>query len=55
MITDINGKQIKTVYLLERGDTSFNLEAWNLPSGIYMATLVADGQSAGSIKMVLQQ
>jgi outer membrane protein OmpA-like peptidoglycan-associated protein len=55
IITDISGKQIKTVYLLERGDASFNLEAWNLPGGVYMAALEADGQNAGSIKMILQQ
>jgi outer membrane protein OmpA-like peptidoglycan-associated protein len=54
IITDISGKQIKTVYLLERGDASFNFEAWNLPAGIYLATLLADGQNAGSIKMIQQ-
>lgn len=55
LISDISGKQIKTVYLIERGNASVSLDAFNLPGGIYLSTLVADGKTEGSIKMILQQ
>ncbi len=54
LITDISGKQIKTIYLLEKGNASVSLEAYNLSAGIYMATLLVDGEGAGAIKMILQ-
>src|SRR5262249_19949070 len=54
-IIDINGKLIKAVYLVERGNASFTFEAGNLPAGIYMATLLSDGKADGTIKMILQQ
>jgi len=55
LISDISGKQIKTIYLIERGNTSFSLDAYGLPAGVYLASLVADGKTEGSIKMILQQ
>ncbi|MBC7862715.1 MAG: choice-of-anchor L domain-containing protein [Bacteroidia bacterium] len=53
MITDLNGSTLKTIYLLERGKTSTFFEGTNLVSGTYVATLICDGKSAGSIKLVV--
>lgn len=54
IITDISGKQIKDIFMLERGNTSVIFDSAGLPQGIYLATLFCDGISAGSLKMVLQ-
>lgn len=52
LITDITGKTVKTIYLLERGKTSVVFDAGNLSEGIYVATLVTDGAVNGSIKLL---
>ena len=54
IISDITGKQIKTVYVLEKGNVSLSMEAYNLTSGIYIASLITDGADGGSIKMILE-
>ncbi len=54
IICDINGRQIKNIYLLERGYTSAYFDAQYFSKGIYTATLFADGQPINSLKMVLQ-
>ena len=51
-IMDLTGKIVKTIYLVERGKTSVIFDAGNLAEGIYVASLVADGASAGSIKLI---
>jgi outer membrane protein OmpA-like peptidoglycan-associated protein len=53
-ISDISGKQLKTIYILERGNSSVSWDAIGLPAGIYLATLVVDGKGAGAIKMIAQ-
>jgi outer membrane protein OmpA-like peptidoglycan-associated protein len=55
LITDLQGKQVKEIYILERGNASVGFEAQNLSNGIYLATLICDGASAGSIKMILEK
>lgn len=55
LITDLSGKTIKTIYLLERGKTGTTFNGNNLASGVYNAILLVDGEISGSIKMVLQQ
>jgi flagellar motor protein MotB len=52
LITDLAGKTIKTIYLMERGKTSVIFDAGNLAEGIYSATLFTDGTNAGAIKLV---
>lgn len=52
LITDINGKTIKQIYLVERGTTSAIFDATNFASGIYNAVLFTDGAAVGAIKMI---
>ncbi len=52
IITDLTGKTIKTIYLLERGKTSVVFDAGNLSEGIYVASLFTDGIATGSIKLI---
>jgi outer membrane protein OmpA-like peptidoglycan-associated protein len=54
-VTDITGKNIKVIYLLERGKTSAIFDSRGLAEGVYNATLLTDGQPAGTIKMVVQK
>lgn len=52
LITDMTGKTIKQIYLVERGNTSALFEAGNLAEGIYNVTLFTDGSVSGSLKIV---
>lgn len=52
LITDLTGKTVKTIYLLERGKTSVVFDAGNLAEGIYVASLFTDGTTSGSIKLI---
>ncbi len=51
-ITDLTGKTIKTIYMMERGKTSVVFDAGNLSEGVYVASLFTDGSAAGSIKLI---
>lgn len=53
-IMDINGKHVKTIHLLERGNTSVNFDGQSLAKGIYMATLNTDGAKQNTLKIILQ-
>lgn len=55
LITDMSGKTLKIIYLLEKGRTSATFDAQYLASGIYNATLLIDGQPSESIKMLVQK
>ncbi|MBA3663441.1 MAG: choice-of-anchor L domain-containing protein [Bacteroidetes bacterium] len=55
IISDLQGKQVKEIFVLERGNASVGFDAANLSSGIYLATLVCDGQACGAIKMILEK
>lgn len=52
LVTDITGKTIKQIYLVERGTTSALFDAGNLAVGIYNVVLFTDGQVSGSLKVV---
>ncbi len=53
-IMDVNGKQVKTIHLLERGNTNVNFDGQSLAKGIYMATLNTDGAKQNTLKIILQ-
>ncbi|MDP2385618.1 MAG: choice-of-anchor L domain-containing protein [Bacteroidota bacterium] len=53
VISDMEGKILKTIYLLERGKTSTYLDGQNLTNGTYIATLVIDNKVSGSIKLLV--
>jgi outer membrane protein OmpA-like peptidoglycan-associated protein len=55
IISDLQGKQVKEIFILERGNASVNFDAQNISNGIYLASLVCDGQSCGAIKMILEK
>lgn len=55
IISDLQGKQVKEIFILERGNTSVSFEANSLTNGIYLASLVCDGQPCGAIKMILEK
>lgn len=52
LITDMTGKMIKQIYLVERGTTSALFDTGNLAEGIYNVTLFTDGQISGNLKMI---
>jgi hypothetical protein len=54
LVSDIAGKQVKTIHLMERGTTTVNFDGQDLTKGIYTATLFTDGQQANTLKIVLQ-
>lgn len=53
VISDLTGAKIKTIHLLERGKTSAQFDGSLLVSGTYFATLVVDGQTNGTVKMIV--
>lgn len=53
-ISDITGKLVKTIHLLERGNTSVNFDGQALTKGIYTASLVTDGEQKNTLKIILQ-
>lgn len=55
IITDLSGKQIKTIYMLERGNTNVNFNSQNLTNGIYIVNLICDGASCGAIKIIVEK
>ena len=53
-ITDMKGNAIKTIHVLERGNTSLNLNLQEEAKGIYIATLFTDGVPQNTLKLTLQ-
>jgi len=53
-IMDINGKHVKTIHLLERGNTYVNFDGQSMAKGIYTATLHTDGAKQNTLKIILQ-
>jgi hypothetical protein len=53
-IQDLNGKLVKTIHLLERGNTTVNFDALSLSKGLYTATLITDNVTSNTLKMLLQ-
>ncbi len=54
-IHTMNGLQVRELALEGRGIGQVNIEAGEFKAGIYLYTLVIDGQSIGSKKMILTQ
>ena len=52
-ITDLNGKQVKLVSLSTKGESNITLKANQLQAGMYIYTLVADGNIVDSKRMVI--
>lgn len=52
LVTDLTGKIIKQIYLVERGITAALFDAGNLAEGIYNVTLFTDGATTGNLKII---
>ena len=52
-IYDMNGKQIDTYPITERGATSITIEGRSLEAGMYLYALIADGQVIDTKRMIL--
>lgn len=55
VIFDMNGKQLRTVVVRERGAGSVKLAARELSSGMYLYTLLADGQEVDTRRMIITE
>ena len=52
-IYDMNGKQINEMNISERGKVSLTIEGYSLEAGIYLYSLIADGQVIDTKRMIL--
>lgn len=52
-IYDLNGKQIAEYPVTERGDTSIVIEGRSLDAGMYLYSLIADGNVIDTKRMIL--
>lgn len=50
---DMNGRQIDSRMIVERGATEVTIEGGSLDAGIYMYSLIADGQVIDTKRMIL--
>jgi len=55
VFTDITGKEIKTMKIQENGVGSLDVSIKEMPIGIYSYSLIVDGQSIATKKMVLSR
>jgi flagellar motor protein MotB len=53
-ITDIKGNTLKTIHILERGNTTINLNLQEEAIGTFIATLITDGVPQNTLKLSLQ-
>jgi hypothetical protein len=53
IIYDMNGTQIKSIVLTQRGKASINLQNNELNPGMYLYTLIADGNEIDTKRMIL--
>jgi outer membrane protein OmpA-like peptidoglycan-associated protein len=53
-ITDMKGNAVKTIHILERGNTSINLNLQEEANGIFIATLITDGVTQNTLRLNLQ-
>lgn len=54
-IYDLQGKPVKSQLVTQRGSTSVRFQAGSLSAGMYLYTLVADGQATSSKRMILTE
>ena len=52
-IYDLQGKQVKKIAVTERGESSVTIHGSELQAGMYIYTLIADGQEIDSKRMIL--
>jgi hypothetical protein len=52
-IYNMQGSQVKSFNLNERGNTSITIEGSSLDAGMYLYTLIADGREVDTKKMIL--
>ena len=52
-IYDMNGKQIQQIVLTERGNSSVTINGGELTAGMYLYSLIADGQVIDTKRMIL--
>ena len=52
-LNDMNGRQIDSRMIVERGATEVTIEGGSLDAGIYMYSLIADGQVIDTKRMIL--
>lgn len=53
MICDMNGKQIKTIQLVNTGESNITIESNELQSGMFMYTMIVDDQIIDTKQMIL--
>lgn len=53
IVYDMSGKKVKQIEVLGRGDTSVNMTAEGLTSGMYLYSLIADGKVVSTKRMIL--
>jgi len=54
-IYDLQGKQIKSYNVKERGESFIMINGYELDPGIYLYTLIADGKEIGTKRMILTE
>ena len=52
-VYDMQGQQIRRIPLKERGEASVKIAGSELTAGMYIYTLIADGQEVASKRMIL--
>jgi hypothetical protein len=52
-VYNMQGVQIKSFNINERGTTSVTIEGYTLQAGMYLYTLIADGKEVDTKKMIL--
>jgi hypothetical protein len=52
---DMNGTQIRSIPLTSKGNGSITINGYELHPGMYLYTLIADGQEVSTKRMILTQ
>ena len=54
-IYNMNGRQLKTIDLTARGEGEIMINGGELAAGMYLYSLVADGQEVATKRMILTE
>ena len=54
-VYDLQGKQVKSLSLAERGEASVSIKGSDLRAGMYIYALIADGEEVASRRMILTE
>jgi hypothetical protein len=52
-IYNLNGKEIRSYVITQKGKGNITIEAGNLQAGMYLYTLICDGKEIATKKMIL--